>query len=77
MVNMDVAHAQSRFLYFKMVIKCIGLLAVVAFELRKMPTNDCKIVVIFNINMCTLYKAYTYVSKSCVAQCLKAPVSFL
>ena len=54
-----------------------GLLAVVAIESRKMPWKIRKIVIILNRTMCALYKAYMYVSKSCVEQCLMAFVFML
>ena len=69
-------------LYFGTVLKHIiilfGLLAVVTFESRNMPTVDWirdKVVIILNRIICALYKVYmhyTYVSKSCVEQCLEA-----
>ena len=59
----------------------VGLLAVVAFQSRKMPTVNWirgKIVIILSYEaVCALYKAYmyySYISKRCIEQCLKALV---
>ena len=54
-----------------------GLLAVVAFESRNIPTVDWIRVIILNRIICTLYEVYmhyTYVSKSFVEQYLKVLV---
>ena len=57
----------------------LGLLVVVAFEARKMPTVDWIEVCKIHCSKRTMYvsiiqslQVHTYVSKSCVEQCLKA-----
>ena len=61
----------------------LGLLAVVAFKSRKMPTVDWirgRIVIILNRTtyaLCKSYMHYMCISKSCVKQCLKALIFML